>query len=219
VRRKTDFVKRWNQPIVILATGPSLSLQQASRVRLARDAGACRVLAVNDAYRLAPFADALYAADPTWWRHHGYVLDFAGEKWTCVKDKRQTRWNDSNWGAGEPEHHGLSTIRLVQEDRFVLDEIAVGAGDHSGFQAINLAAHWGDRVILIGFDMTGSHFFGRHPEPLNNHSLSELMIRRAKLARAAPALAAAGVQMINATPSSALDCFPRASLDEALSCA
>ena len=47
----------------ILATGPSMSQAVADR---ARELGS--VLAVNDAFELAPWADGLVANDINWWR-------------------------------------------------------------------------------------------------------------------------------------------------------
>jgi len=42
------------------------------------------VLAINDAYRLAPWADWLYACDDRWWRfhHEAVAAGFQGECWT-----------------------------------------------------------------------------------------------------------------------------------------
>jgi hypothetical protein len=42
--------------------------------------GKCRVVAVNDAYRLAPWADALVGNDRAWWGLYPEALNFAGRK-------------------------------------------------------------------------------------------------------------------------------------------
>ena len=46
----------------ILATGPSLSQSDIDYVR-----GKCKVIAVSDAYKLAPWCDYLVSADYAWW--------------------------------------------------------------------------------------------------------------------------------------------------------
>jgi hypothetical protein len=61
----------------ILATGPSLTAEQVAAVR------GLRVITVSDAYKLAPWADALVSADAVWWRHHQPV--FAGKRFSNSK--------------------------------------------------------------------------------------------------------------------------------------
>lgn len=60
---------------IILATGPSMSQAVADSAR-----GFGTVIAVSDAYRLAPWADCLVSADTAWWKHHN--PDFAGPKFS-----------------------------------------------------------------------------------------------------------------------------------------
>ena len=69
-----------DETAVCLGGGPSLAPQQVDTVR-----GKARVVAVNDAYRLAPWADVLYVCDHKWWGWHPAALDFAGEKVTYSK--------------------------------------------------------------------------------------------------------------------------------------
>src|SRR5580765_1895454 len=49
------------EPCAILASGPSMSQQVADAVRR------LRTVVVNNTFRLAPWADILYAADSRWW--------------------------------------------------------------------------------------------------------------------------------------------------------
>lgn len=60
----------------ILATGPSLTIAQADAVR------GLRVIAVSDAYKLAPWAEVLASADAAWWRHH--KPDFDGRRFSVM---------------------------------------------------------------------------------------------------------------------------------------
>lgn len=97
----------------------------------------------------------------------------------------------------------------------------VGGGGNSGFQALNLAIQFGARrVILVGFDMSdrgGAHWYGRNRWS-GSGNIDETGFRRwiAALDRAAPILAARGVDVVNASPASVLTCFRKASIAEAL---
>jgi len=51
---------------ICIVTGPSLTEEDCDRARQAR----ATVIAVNDAYRLCPNADYLYACDQAWWKVH-----------------------------------------------------------------------------------------------------------------------------------------------------
>lgn len=97
----------------------------------------------------------------------------------------------------------------------------IGWGGNSGFQAVNLAAHFGvRRIVLVGFDMqlrTGIHWHGRHGRGLNNPTRHNVERWRRVLDQAAPALAALGVEVVNVSPVSALTAYPKMSLEEALS--
>lgn len=97
---------------------------------------------------------------------------------------------------------------------------AIGWGRNSGFQAINLAARFGcTRILLVGFDYSlrhGSHWHGNHPPPLTNPRQATVDEWRAILDGEADALADAGIEVINCSPSSALSRFRRLSLMEAL---
>jgi hypothetical protein len=89
----------------------------------------------------------------------------------------------------------------------------VRTGGNSGYQALHVAIQSGaKRILLLGFDMGGTHFFGRHVAPLRNtpqHAFANWIGRF-------PALAGNGAEIINCTPGSALKCFPHVPLAEAL---
>jgi hypothetical protein len=166
-------------------------------------------LAISDAYRLLPFADALYSCDSRWWELHKGCPNFEGEKWSSHGGIRQ---NDK---LATAERFGLDLVAGQDGDRFSIDPEVIHYGGNSGFQGVNLALLRGAaRLVLIGFDMQGTHFFGRHPSPLRNtDSFANFIAAFDRAAKFLPA----GVEVVNATPTSALKCFKRQSLDDALS--
>jgi hypothetical protein len=200
--------RRWEgQTVVVAAPGPSLTAEVAERCR------GFPVIAVQDAYRLIPWADVLYGCDAAWWNIHGGrgAGDFAGEKWSS----HDGGTNDKTLAA---ETYGLHLVAGAHGEGFSTDPAAIHYGSNSGFQAVNLAILWGAaRIVLVGFDMRTvdgkRHFFGDHPPGLTNEADFASFIP--PFVRAAAALPA-GVSIVNATPDSALTCFPMGALDDAL---
>jgi hypothetical protein len=144
--------------------------------------GKCKVVVVSDAYILAPWADALASNDRQWWGHHAEAMKFAGQKFT----------SGTVDGVVKMSHRG---------------------GSNSGLLGIRVAMKLGaTRVLLLGFDMGGDHFFGHHPEPLKNTPPARFEVFKAQFAR----FEHPGVEIINCTPGSALRCFPQMPLSEAL---
>lgn len=170
---------------VVLATGESLSPEQVAHVRNAHEAGRCKVVSVSDAYQLAPWADALVSNDMRWWRQHPEALTFSGRKF-CGADYRGTE-------------------RLPPTLMFP-------AGTNSGLQAMRVALMLGaTRIILLGLDMKGTHYFGKHPATLKNSTPADyqrmiLHFHRWK----------ADAEVINCSPGSALTCFKTAALADVL---
>jgi hypothetical protein len=144
--------KRWpEETFVLIGGGPSLTLAD---VRLVH--GHARVIAINDAYRLAPWADVLYAADQQWWTWHNGVPSFTGPKYAIASSDPVT-WPD------------VQVLQNTGQYGLELEPTGLRAGFNSGYQAINLAVHLGARrIILLGYDMAPaanglSHWFGEHP--------------------------------------------------------
>jgi hypothetical protein len=195
--------------VIVAATGPSLSPEVAE---------ACagrKVLAVNDAYRLFPWAEVLYACDAAWWNVHHGCPGFAGEKWSSHGAAGRIKHNDKSAVA---EKYGLKLVAGRDGDGFSFEPDVIHYGSNSGFQAINLALLMGARrIILVGFDMGCTngrrHFFGDHPPGLRNATSYQNFIRA--LERAAKLLPP-GIEILNATPGSALRCFPMVTLNDAL---
>lgn len=147
--------------------------------------GRCKVIAVSDSYRLAPWADALVSSDRGWWRLHD--PEFAGRKF-----------------AGVPVN-GIDRIERFEGNV---------SGSNSGLIAIRVAVEVfkATKVLLLGYDMGGSHFFGDHPAPLRNTKPARFEVFKKQFAEYRPK----GVRITNCTPGSALTCYPMARLEDVL---
>lgn len=185
--------------VVCLGTGPTLTEADVAYVR-----GKATVVAVNDAFRLAPWAEVLYACDGKWWYWHWLKGARAFDGLKVALDQAAKRYA------------GVTVLKKTGETGLELDPTGLRAGRNSGYQAINLAVHLGAaRIVLLGYDMRSNgkdHFFGAHPDS----SKPPYAICLQRFATLVEPLKAAGVQVINCTPGSALTCFPCASLAEVL---
>jgi hypothetical protein len=183
----------------LIAGGPSLTVEDVEYVR-----NRARVIAINDAYRLAPWAHVLYAADARWIEWHNGVPGFRSQKYS-IESRDTTRRPDwivlRNTG-----FHGLE-----------LEPNGLRTGFNSGYQALNLAVHMGaKRIVLLGFDMAPnpdgpSHWFGEHPVP----SPSPYADMRAAFDTLVEPLSTLGIEVVNCSRRTALTCFPCASLEDA----
>lgn len=184
--------------VVCLGGGPSLTPEDVTYVRGKADA----VIAINDSYRLAPWADVLYACDGKWWYWHGAeagVKAFAGLKFALDPAAKRTA--------------GVQVLKKTGESGLELDPGGVRAGRNSGYQAINVAVHLGaSRVVLLGYDMRGGHWHKGHPDG----SAPPFAICLQRFATLVAPLKAAGVEVVNCTPKTALTAFRCAALRDTL---
>lgn len=211
--KRTDY---WRAPrlwtgetVVCICRGPSLTPEQVEQVR-----GGARVIAVNNAYELAPWADVMYGADAAMWRHY-WPLGAAAFPGMKVTLDAQTPYPEVKLLRRRHGPHGES--QTVGGD----DDPAYLRGNHSGMQAAHLAYHLGARrIVLLGYDLQQgpdgrSHDFGEHPEGVRRNSpYREMTLCMATLLGW---LWARGVEVVNCTRTSALDAVcPKASLGSAL---
>ena len=180
---------------VLVASGTSLKKEEVEYCR-----GKATVYVINDNYKIAPWADHLYACDEEWWDYHN--PDFDGQKWT-INENAAKKYN----------------LNLVTYDSSLLfsEKEPIATGNNSGFQAINLAyIHGHRRALLLGYDYhnLGNHWFGKHPHQLNKTPDMTKWIRHMR--NAAPLMFKANYEVINCNPDSAIDAFPKMSIYEAL---
>lgn len=186
--------------IVCIGGGPSLTREDVAHCE-----GRARVIVINDAHRLAPWADVLYAADAKWWNYYQGVPSFVGPKYSLQRDA--TRW-------------GVEVLHNTGQRGLELDPAGLRTGQNSGYQAINLAVHLGARrILLLGYDMHAesearSHWFGAHPERIRSSVPFALYL--ALFPTILQPLAQLGVTVVNCSRETALTIFPRQTIQEAL---
>lgn len=144
--------------------------------------GRCCVAAVSNAFELAPWADALISHDGKWWQAYPEALKFTGRKF-CRN--------------------------MVDGTEQFIPPIS---GCNSGLMAMCVAKMLGaKRIILVGIDMHGTHYFGRHHRTykmgkveveLNNTTANRFKrhLLQFKVFQ--------GPEVVNCNPESALQQFP-----------
>lgn len=196
------------ETVACLATGPSLTQADCDGLR-----GKVRVIAINDAHRLAPWADVLYSSDRRWWPHYKGVSSFTGLKYGVGSGL-----NKSNPFSGYPE---IQVLKNTGYSGIETEPNGLRTGRNSGYAAINLAVHFGAaRILLLGYNMShhhGAHFFGDHPVGLHQTSGLYPGFRRSFDSMVAP-LKALGVEVINCTTNTSLHTFPQQPWREVLAC-
>lgn len=181
----------------LLATGPSQRQSDIDRIK-----GLGTVIAINNAVSMAPWADILYASDESWWRE--YRPDwFKGRKLTICR-------RGADYGAEVIPFHN-TTMRGFGRH-------VVRNGHNGGFHALNWALiHHPGPVCLLGFDFqhTGGHrhCHADHPGPMGNVGALDLCVRAMNRA----SVDTFGKTVINCTRETALECFPRMSLEAFIS--
>lgn len=188
-----------------IASGPSLTAEDCATVRRA----GLPTIVVNTSFRIAPWADVLYACDGKWWAH------YYAEVLATFRGRRYTQQHEDPALSAAPEY---DVIRIPGRDGPGLGRDCLHYGSNSGYQAINLAYILGARrVLLLGYDMQvrpgdKTHWFGNHPPGLQESSGFEAFIKSFNAMQPERH----GLQVVNCSRDTALTCFERANLEEAI---
>jgi hypothetical protein len=149
----------------------------------------------------------LYAADHPFWKQYiGKIrATFRGELWSVsemARDQFGTYWIRHATGAG-----------------FCTEPDSINGGGNSGFQAVHLAATFGARrILLLGFDMQRTngelHWHGKHEGNLPNGAGFKGWLKA--FDRLAVDLKLRDIEVVNCSRATAMTCFPRSTITEAL---
>lgn len=177
---------KWSGQTVICVASGP-SLNEAD-CTLAKQSGH-RIIAVNNSWRMVE-CDVLYASDYQWWQRYIPELTTKAERWTnnrkASKDYKLNLWVNNN-------------------------------GFNSGLAAIHLAIWFGAaRILLLGYDCKPTegqlHWHGPH-SGLNNPNEMSFKIWHKQFRQTTRQVRE---RVVNCSRQTAIACFPRATLEDAL---
>jgi hypothetical protein len=185
------FASRWRgYTVVCIASGASITSDDIETVKTWRETKENQnkaVIVTNTSFKLALWADALFAQDKAWWDLYLTEVnrDFIGEKFTNNPFKKAT-------------------------------QVAIQSFNNSGIGSIQLAIKGGARrVVLLGYDCQitngKKHWHGDHPKGLSNATgVYKWVDKYNEFAKTV------NIEILNASRQTALDCFKRIDLKAAL---
>jgi len=191
----------------IIAGGPSLSGLDFTRLT------GKPTIAINRAHERLPDATLLWWSDVIFWRRHcdALLAHAAPYKATALHDYPAEDF---------PPEDVVHRYKFTGCTGFDEDLGQIRHGNNSTYAAMHLAVHLGaKKLVLLGCDMRHTkdgrtHWHDGYPAPAQPETLAQLMLPHFKTL--APALAARGVEVLNASPDSALVVWARCSIEEGL---
>lgn len=179
--------------VVCIASGPSLTVEDCEKVK----ASGHPAVVTNTTFRLAPWADVVFGMDLAWWKEHHREVNAV-----CAGRKLST--------SHAARAYGAESLWQVPWFPQVLN---------SGQGAITLAMVSGAaKAVLLGFDCQKTsgraHWHDDHGKGMGNAGSLKRWPKHFE--RLATEARKRGCEVVNATRQTALTCFPRVPLDEAL---
>jgi len=161
------------------------------------------VIGVNVAYKMGDWVDVVFFGDEsTWLEDKENLLKFKGLRVTCS--------DNLNY---------IKRLKCLNRNKIkpfglTIEPNAVSWNGNSGASAINFAIHTGvKRIILLGFDMQVDEKGNQHWHKFYVGDTKTLESTMSNHLKGFPQIKidadALGVQIINANPSSRIECFPK----------
>lgn len=188
-----------NKTVAVLASGAGLTQEVVQKVKNAQVPS----IVINTSFRLAPWADMLFAADSDWWLHpdNDDAFKFKGLKVS----------------SSQTHIEGVLRLRVTGNKGYDPDPSCIRTGKSSAYQAIHIAMRAGaKKILLCGVNMTGPNWHGRHPNELRNTEEEQYAMYREFMASLVMPAFYLGVDVVNVTPNSALKCFRVSVLEDEL---
>lgn len=179
--------------LICIASGPSLTAGDCEAVRLFGKG----VVAVNNSWKMVPWCDYIFAGDLKWWRAYHRELNIQAERWTSSTAAAKT-YKVNFFKASGPFNSGMRAIQW---------------GIWKGFKDI----------LLLGYDCSlknGIHWHGPHDErrALKNPNAKKVCRWHSQFEQVAIDANKKGVLIRNCSRYSEMACFPRAKLEDVLTC-
>jgi hypothetical protein len=168
------------------------------------------VIGTNVAFMLGEWVSVLYFCDARFFReHHKAILAFRNLKVTCVSHLDRHL---------QPATTNIKRLRRDYKAGISLKPDLIHWNHNSGAAAINFAILAGaKRIMLLGFDMnsqTGKTHW--HSVYKNNTPRNTFTRALKKFPEIAIGAKKAKVEILNVSPDSAIECFPKVSLKDVL---
>lgn len=204
-----------SRPVAVIGGGPSLKAALSDvEAGLSRIRGKAHVLAVKGAVFDIPWADAGFGIDTsdmeTWW---GRLSGVTYPVWWALPERYKTPHSEAP--------HCLRLIRRVHGTKIPTDPGCICSGGTSGFAAIPFAVMKGARrIVLFGLDYApgadgewywSDGHYTRGMPGANNWKRWAGVFRDL-----VPQLRERGVRVVNASPASEIDAFPRVTVEDGL---
>lgn len=184
----------------LIAGGPSLDEFPWDKLR----GEPC--IAITRSFERAPWADVLYFTDARFWEwYHAELSTWKGNIVTAAKPARI-----------HPTFPRMEFYKLTMARGLDLRPNCLRHGNSSGYAAINLAVHLGaKRIYLLGYDMKfkdgKSHHHGGHPVRNTETVFTKMLPFFPSIVEP---LKKHGIEVLNANPDSAIECFPKIHWEE-----
>lgn len=193
-----------DETIFIIGGGPSLRGVSLDCLR------GRRCIVINSSYTIVPWADWLFFGDQRWWLEHDErpaMKAFGGRILTC---------------SSSVSHHRVYKVnRVIPPPGLAFSNDSVASQRTSTQGAMNLAFHLGaSRIVLVGIDM------GRAPDGTTHHHIPHPWKPRPgnvvwdeqleQMEKIVAPLKKRNVEVINTSPVSRIEWWPKATLIEAV---
>lgn len=191
--------------VAIVAGGPSLKGFDFGRLSHST------VVAINRAHENLPGASMLWWSDMLFWVNHKDAIAAHGAPVKATVD-----WDYP----ADMLPPGVSVYRVTGRAGYDPAPGCIRHGNNSAYAAIHATAQRGARkIVIFGLDMRygpdgESHYHGGHGKVHEERTLTEDMLPFFETL--AGPLAKLGLTIINASPNSAVTCWPRCSIEEGL---
>lgn len=172
------------------------------------------VIGINNAYQIGSWIDVLFFGDCGWYLvHRNAIAKWPGLKVTCCprfEAKKKEDMEGIKFLKKDAQRQGISS-----------DNSTVCWNSNSGAAAISLASHFGaKKIILLGFDMDMqnkvSHWHGSHAQPGENTRKPPFDRHLRGFPQIAEDAKKMGIEILNASPDSAIMDFTKIDIEEVL---
>lgn len=186
-----------DKPVAVIGGGPSLIDFDFERLRGAH------VLAVKSSIFDIPWADA------------GFGLDYCRDKLATVQSR--IYWAVREDQLEPPPSRNITFLKRLPGQNLSDDPSVIYGGGTSGFGALQVCIHkHAKQIVLFGFDYASSAPNGVGQEKKRAQNAANWSAWAEHFSVYVPYLSQHGISVVNACPSSAIRCFQKVAMQDAI---